>query len=456
MNPLIKGAVRGVLALCMLAALPAWAAGTAAGTAISNKATLNFSVGGVTQPVVNSSPTGNTVSGAAGGSNTSFVVDRKVDLQVVTTDSASNVAVPGSTNVAATFRVTNLGNAVQDFSLQIESMAIGTNMATASGDGFNNNASTFTVSNCRWAVAATAAALPAASTPASFNTSAFVDELAPDAQYFVRVICDMPSGPPVSGSPGGNNGDIATIALMATARESACAATTLFAATPVANTTCATTGALGAALTASAGADGATTVETVFGDAAGRSSSLADVKSDANHSARGAYKLITAQPKVTKTQAVFCDPLNLGTNPKVIPGAVIKFSIKVENVINGGQTAADVANALIASFADVIDTNVALVVDAYTTVSAATCNPATGTTTTAALINVTGGGTPTPARTFTANPTGITALSGSSLSVTYNNATTPILPAVATGTTAALGELRSGEWVQVDFYVKVK
>ncbi len=448
MNTLIKGAVRGVLAVCMLAALPAWAAGTAAGTAISNKATLNFSVGGVTQPVVNSSPTGNTVSGAAGGTNTSFVVDRKVDLQVVTTDAASNGATPGASNVAATFRVTNLGNAVQDFSLQIEAMVAGTNMATASGDGYNSNASAFAVSNCRWAVAATAAALPAASSPASFGTTAFVDELAPDAQSFVRVICDVPTG--------GANADTATIAMVATARESACAATTLFAATPVANTTCATTGALGAALTASAGANAAATVETVFGDAAGRSVSVADAKSDAKHSARGAYKLITAQPKVTKTQAVFCDPLNLGTNPKVIPGAVIKYSIKVENVINAGQTAADVANALISTFADVVDTNVALVVDAYTTVSAATCNPATGTTTTAALINVTGGGTPTPARTFTANPTGITALSGSSLSVTYNNATTPILPAVATGTTAALGELRSGEWVQVDFYVKVK
>lgn len=453
---LINRAIQGVFGLCLMASLPVMAAGTAAGTAINNKATLTFSVGGVTQPVVNSSPTGNTSTGAGGGSNTTFVVDRKIDLQVITTDSAANVTIPGAANVAATFRLTNLGNSVQDFSFAVEAMAIGTNMVVASGDAYASNASTFAVSNCRWATAATAGALPLASAPASFNTTAFADELAPDAQVFVRVICDMPAGPPATGTPGGNNGDLATIALVGTAKESACAATTLFAGSPTANTSCATTGALGAALTQTAAADTAAAVDTVFGDAAGRSVAIADTARDADHSARSAYKLVSAQPKVTKTETVFCDPFNLGVNPKAIPGAVVKYSIKVENVINGGQTAADVAHALLTAFSDTLDANLALVTDAYTTVSAATCNPAVGTVTTAALINVTGGGTASPARTFPANPAGITTFAASVLGVTYNNATTPILPAVATGTTAAIGELRAGEFVQVDFYVKVK
>lgn len=458
-NRALKRSILGLsfLGLSLLAQTPAFAAGTAAGTTVNNKATLNFSVGGVAQPVVNSSPTGNTSTGAGGGANTAFVVDRKVDLQVVTTDSAANVSVPGAANVAATFKVTNLGNAVQDFSLQVEAMAIGANMVVASGDLYASTASTFAVSNCRWATAASAAALPLSSSPASFNTSTFVDELAPDGFAFVRVICDMPSGPPATGSPGGNNGDIATIALVATAGESACAATTLFAGVPSANIACATTGgAVGAALTQTAGAETPAAVDTVFGDALGRSVTIVDGARDARHSARDAYKLVAAQPKVTKTEVVFCDPFNFATNPKSIPGAIIKYSIKVENVIISPQTATDVANALLTSFSDILDSNLALVTDAYTSVSAATCAPATGVVTTAALINVTGGGTALPARTFTANPTGITTMVGSTLGVTYNNATTPILPVVVSGATAAIGELRAGEFVQVDFYVKVK
>jgi hypothetical protein len=443
--------------LSLLALAPVLAAGTAAGTTVNNKATLNFSVGGVAQPVVNSSPTGNTSTGPGGGANTAFVVDRKVDLQVVTTDSAANVSVPGAANVAATFKVTNLGNSVQDFSLQVEAMAIGASMVVASGDLYASGASTFTVSNCRWATAASAAALPPASTPASFNTTSFVDELAPDGIAFVRVICDMPSGPPATGTPGGNNGDIATIALVATAGESACAATTLFNATPAANTLCAVTGgAVGASLSQTAGAETPGAVDTVFGDAAGRSVSISDGTRDARHSARDAYKLVAAQPKVTKTEAVFCDPFNFGTNPKAIPGAIIRYSIKVENIIISPQVASDVANALLSTFSDILDGNLALVTDAYTSVSAATCAPATGVVTTAALINVSGGGTAVPARTFTANPTGITTMVGTTLGVTYNNGTTPILPAVVSGATAAVGELRAGEFVQVDFYVKVK
>jgi hypothetical protein len=459
-NKLLRVALKSAFGLSFIATslitTSVWAAGTLAGTTVNNKATLNFSVGGVAQPVVNSSPTGNTSTGVSGGANTAFVVDRKVDLLVVTTDTAANVTVPGATNVATTFKVTNLGNSVQDYSLQMESMAIASNMVVASGDGFASNASTFTVSNCRWAVAATAAALPLASAPASFTTTAYVDELAPDGSAFVRAICDMPSGPPATGSPGGNNGDLATVALVATAAESACASTTIFAATVVANSSCATTGTLGAALTATSAAETPATVDTVFGDTAGRSASITDIARDAKHSARDAYKLVSAQPKVTKSEVVFCDPFNFATNPKSIPGAIIKYTIKVENVINSGQTAADVANALLTTFTDVLDANLALVVDAYASVNPATCTPTTGTTTTAALINVTGGGAAAPARTFTANPTGVTGMVGSTLSVTYNNATTPVLAAVATGATAAIGELRAGEFVQVDFYVKVK
>ena len=69
------------------------AAGTASGTSINNLSTLNYSVGGVAQPAIGSSPTGNT-SGA--GTVTTFVVDNRVNVTVATTDSAFVSVVPAA------------------------------------------------------------------------------------------------------------------------------------------------------------------------------------------------------------------------------------------------------------------------------------------------------------------------------------------------------------------------
>src|SRR5262245_14493088 len=67
------------------------AAGTLAGTPINNLATLNYSVGGVTQNAIGSTEGGNT---AGAGTPTSFVVDNKVNLSVGTTDGGPQSAIP--------------------------------------------------------------------------------------------------------------------------------------------------------------------------------------------------------------------------------------------------------------------------------------------------------------------------------------------------------------------------
>ncbi|MGH8369731.1 MAG: hypothetical protein ACRESC_02005, partial [Gammaproteobacteria bacterium] len=96
--------------LLMLASVAANAAGTASGTSIANRATVNYSVGGVSQASIGSSSTGNT-TGA--GSDTTFLVDDKVAINVTTLDTSIVSASPGSTTAVTAYTVTNNGNATQ-------------------------------------------------------------------------------------------------------------------------------------------------------------------------------------------------------------------------------------------------------------------------------------------------------------------------------------------------------
>ncbi|MBC7983959.1 MAG: DUF11 domain-containing protein [Candidatus Obscuribacterales bacterium] len=104
MKSLTARAKQASLAAVMLSSLAAmqsaYAVGTAAGTDISNTATVNFTVGGVNQTPVNSN-------------TTVFEVDRKVDMTV--TNGAATSTNPGVTNVAAIYTVTNTGNGADTF-----------------------------------------------------------------------------------------------------------------------------------------------------------------------------------------------------------------------------------------------------------------------------------------------------------------------------------------------------
>ncbi len=113
-----------------LATAPALAAGTAAGTSIVNRATVSYSVGGVAQTPIVSSPTGNSTPGLAGGADTAFVVDRVVNYTVSTVDTAPVVTTPGAANVVATFLVTNTGNFDQGFRFTPSNLANGASVFT--------------------------------------------------------------------------------------------------------------------------------------------------------------------------------------------------------------------------------------------------------------------------------------------------------------------------------------
>jgi hypothetical protein len=93
-------------AMAIMVPQHALAAGTASNTSISNQATVNYQVGGVSQAAINS----NVVT---------FVVDNKVNLTVTQLGNAT--VVPGSTNQVLSFSVTNNGNTTQRYALSATS-----------------------------------------------------------------------------------------------------------------------------------------------------------------------------------------------------------------------------------------------------------------------------------------------------------------------------------------------
>lgn len=263
------------------------AAGTSAGTSISNSATINYQVGGVSQPAI----TSNAVA---------FVVDRKVNLTVVTTDAAAVSVTPGSSNNVITFTVTNTSNDVMDFALSNQALAGG---AAKFGGTDNINASAVSVF------------VESGATPGyqpAQDTATFVDELAADANRTVYIVGTFPTGL--------NNGDIATYGLIAEARAASGA------------------GSLGAALTQDTGVDNPSTVQIVFGDVAGSD----DATRDARHSDRSDFRVVTATLTVTKTSTVISDPFNGTTNPKAVPGSVIEYTITIANAA-GAATASSIS-----------------------------------------------------------------------------------------------------------------
>src|SRR3970040_2805328 len=86
------------------------AAGTAAGTTISNSATLAYDVSGVAQTSITSTAA-------------TFVVDEKAHLTVA--GGANTNVVPGATAQVTTFTLTNKDNSTLDFSLASNQVAAG-------------------------------------------------------------------------------------------------------------------------------------------------------------------------------------------------------------------------------------------------------------------------------------------------------------------------------------------
>lgn len=278
--------VIGLAAIASFAATPALAAGTTAGTTITNTATVDYQVGGVAQ-------------GQQSAAN-NFTVDREINLLVEEVGTVTTSVVPGQTNAVTTFQLTNSSNEVLDFAL-VASQITGGTAAHGGTDTFNVNNVRIYRDNT---VTGTVGSWDAGDT----LITSYIDELVVDTAIRLFVVADIPAALA--------NNAVAGVTLRATAREGGLA------------------GTQGAAITETTGANTAGK-DTVFADIAGVAG---DVARDGSHSDDDDYTVQTATLAVVKSSRVISDPFNNITNPKLIPGAVVEYCISVANTGSADAT----------------------------------------------------------------------------------------------------------------------
>jgi len=302
-----------VSALAALGAMPAYAAGTAAGATITNTVAVNFQVGGVAQ-------TAQTASN-------SITVDRKVNLTIVNVGATTSVS-PGQTAAVTTFQVTNSSNDTLDLSLAA--------LNQAGGTAAHGGTDVIDVSNFKY--------YADTDSSGTFNAGdtqiTWLDEVAADTTKTVFVVSDVPIT--------ATNGQVAGIVLTARAEASG------------------TVGTQGALLTATSGANTAG-VDTVFADGAGAT----DSANDGAYSVKGDYTVAAALLSVTKLSTLISDPVNGTTNPKAIPGAVMEYCIVVANASGAAtSTSLSISDPLPAT----VTYNAAYGIFLNGTVTAGVCN----------------------------------------------------------------------------------
>ncbi len=273
------------IALAVLGANPAFAAGTTAGSTITNTATVNFTVGGVAQ--------------TAQTATNNLTVDRKIDIRV--TAGADVTVTPGQVNPVQVFTVSNLSNSVMDIDLLAAAQASGAAIGGA-------RTSTF----------AAGSTIVLHTGSASGPVVTYLDEVAADAVTTIYAVdtTAYTNGVPTSGSIplATANGGLAGVTLTATARQGG------------------TAGSEGATVTTSTPYGGA---NNVFAEPAGFGS---DAANNGVSVASDVYIVSAPSLTVNKLSYVVWDPINLTTSPKAIPGAIVRYCIVVTNGA-GGATA---------------------------------------------------------------------------------------------------------------------
>jgi uncharacterized repeat protein (TIGR01451 family) len=281
-----------VIPSVLLSAAPAYAAGTTQGTDITNTVTVNYQVGAVAQPVVNSN-------------TDTFKVDRKVLFTVSEVAPATTTVAPGQQDAIVTYSVSNTANDVLDFSLTAANIV---------GGAAPRGTDTINASNLEICVDADGNGSCSGTGLETWGATGTIDNLAADTNRTVFVRGDFASTV--------TNGQLAGVRLTATALNSS-----------------------GAALTNDTGtANVAGTVQNVFADVVGTNDSTA--ASDGIVSTLDDYTVGAAVLTAFKSSRVVSDPIS-GTAsatvfPKAIPGAVVEYCISVANSI-GAATATNIA-----------------------------------------------------------------------------------------------------------------
>ena len=207
-NKLMKGLL-GATALTVFSAGTAFAQNdfTPADTTVSNSFTLDYKVGGVDQPQIET----NDDPGDPGDDDdpTTFQVDRLVNVTVA--DAGSTAAAPGQTNVGLNYTVTNDGNDTHAYFLGIEEVVNGTG-----DDDFDTDDATNTRNIIYFVDTNGNGILDAGEDDVADEVlydPANPPVLAPDEVLFVRVQQDIPVGT--------GDGEQADVILFADTRDNA-------------------------------------------------------------------------------------------------------------------------------------------------------------------------------------------------------------------------------------------
>jgi len=277
--------VASTLAL-MAGATPAFAAGTTAGSTITNTVTVDYKVDNIDQTAETDSD--------------EFTVDRKVNLSLTEVGTVTTQVTPGQLAAVTTFLLNNSSNAVMDFGLAVTQLAGGT--------AKHGGTDTIDVTNVK-IYRDTGGVVGAYDAGTDTEVVGFLDEIAADANITLFVVSDVPLGL--------DTGDVAGVRLTATARDGGVAAT-----------------------------QGSVSTETAGANTAGVDTVLADTNANGNTARDGIsfdeddYTVLTAALTALKTSLVISDPFNGTTDPKMIPGAVVEYCVAVTNA--GGALATNI------------------------------------------------------------------------------------------------------------------
>lgn len=98
--------------------------------------------------------------------------------------------------------------------------------------------------------------------------------------------------------------------------------------------------------------DGTIGIDIVFGDGDGDNghtdgaTNPYDEPRDGSHSAKNAFKVANAVLVHTKAVAAVWDPVNLLVNPQMIPGAIVEYSLAIENTGNASAVLTDITDQI--------------------------------------------------------------------------------------------------------------
>ena len=303
----------GLTGAALLLTQQAFAVGTTASTPINNQATVAYDVNGNGQTPIESAPgVGNNTPG--GGSLTTFLVDNRVNFTLVVQDVTQTVVNAGDTNAVTEFLLTNLGNSVQDFrftALDLPSVpasnvfgqddTVDMALLTVAVDDGDNNPEI-----------------------GGDDTATFVDELGEGAFVTIWVAGNALGAGIV-------DGDIANFELTAIVADGN---------TPGPGPGPDTTEDIGVA-------DLPGTVQVVFANGVAPGAT-----GDGTEADRSGYQIASAALNITKTSLVISDPFNGINFPKAIPGAIVQYTVRIDNT--GPVDATDIVITDLIQAADVV------------------------------------------------------------------------------------------------------